>query len=236
MPNNQGSNGPRAGMGSGRSRNTLVNLAGKKSNSAMPGGFIPAVSPGSALGYGAQTAQARYDYLAQLAALRAQRGMVVGNFQQARAGLKEQRLSDVSDAANAAAERGIVGSSVDMAGRASAHTTFAEGLATARSDRAQSLLSLAQQRLGVNSGYFRSLADIAAARRAEQAEMTAQMFQQDQYDAVQQNYGQVFRQLLSQIQDQKSGRIVRKRVGLGGTTPPPPATSGGYGSQQQTRY
>ena len=112
-------NGPRAGRGRGRNRNSVVNNASK----------APVVSPGSAVNYGAQTANLQLVLAQRLAAMKAQAGLIRSDFLTAKAGARAEAVSGMASQVNTALDRGILGSSTDLAGRASVDAARAAAVA-----------------------------------------------------------------------------------------------------------
>ena len=209
-----GINGPRVGATTGRQRNSLTNLRSKQNSTAMPGGFVPPVGPGTALGLGSQAGASAYGLFAQLAALRTQKAAVVAGFKTNRAGIKAALPDAVAHAANTAAERGATGSSIDLAGRAEAHSAAATAMAAARQAKTLGLLGVKQGQLDANAGHYMNLADINAQRRSEQLALAIAAFENDEYDAVQHDFGAMWKEFLAEQQDSRTGRTPRRRRGL----------------------
>lgn len=164
-------NGPRAGRSTGRQRNTLINNA-----SRVP---PPPVSPGSAVAFGGQLAAAQMTLAQRLAAIRAQKGIIQGQFRMERAGVKSQAIAGISGAVNAALEAGTVGSSFDLEQRTGVRAEQAAGVQAAIQSRLQGLLGLRLERLGAVNEFYTTQFDIQARRAAEQAELANQAFLQD---------------------------------------------------------
>lgn len=204
-----GNTGPTNGNDARRSRNTLVNNASKA-------GYT--VSSAGAVGYGDQLAAARYQYLSQLAALKAQGGLI-----------RSQKLQDIA-AARAAApgniaaveqyntERGMLGSSVDVQGRAGAVAQMTGDIASAKAAAAAGRLGLKSGRLDAQGNYYQTVSGIQNAMAQEQMANGINAFGNDQYDALVQHY----RDVIAQLRDQASGRTPRHRKGV----PTPPVHDG----------
>src|SRR6266498_724693 len=165
-------NGPRAGRSTGRQRNTLRNNASKGYN-------IPAVPPGSAIGYGNQLGTLQMQLFQRLADIAAQGGVLRGQFRQQRAGLIAQRKQGIVDVQNAMLDRGVLGSSVDVPGRTKVRAAAEPGIQAAWQQRQEGLLGLQRERLGAQNEYFTGVFNTLAQRRAEQAQMANQAFLQD---------------------------------------------------------
>lgn len=209
-----GVNGPRAGRGSGRQRNTLVNNASKATTPTGPTttSYQAPLSSSSQVQYGSQLAQARYDYLSQLAALKAQRAQVGAQFGVAAQDARSAAIGNMAAAEGGAQDRGLLGSSLDLSGRAGVIADRQRAIADAQSQRAAGRLDLAQQGIGVRSGYYTQVAGIQNAIAQEQMYNGIQAFQNDTFDAMQQNY----QDILQAILDRKRGRTPIQRNGLGG--------------------
>lgn len=197
--------GPRVGN---RNRQTLRNNASK---SAYPGGYQAPVSSAGAVGYGDQLAAARYQYLSQLAALKAQRPQIAQQFGVAVTDARSAAVGNMAGAVGNALDRGVVGSSQDLANRSGVIAERQRAIADAQAQRATAKLGLAQQAMGLRGDYYNQLASIQNAMAQEQMANTIMAFQNDQFDAMQQNYQQV----LQALRDQKSGRAPRTRRGVG---------------------
>lgn len=208
MSNKQGNNGPRVGASHGRNRQTLVNRASH-------------IDPSTALSLGSAEASAKYNLLQQLALLRQQRAQVKSQYGVGLAQARQQRLGDVTSAANSAAERGLVGSSVDASGRAGAFTQFATTQAGLRADKASGLLGLKQQAVGARGDYSMQMAQIAAQRAMAQAQARAQQqlqaAQEAQAAQAASGYGDLASMLLQQLQGQRQGNNPQKRQGVSTT-------------------
>lgn len=223
-------NGPRpGGQAGGRRRNTGRNLYSKSGRASLPGtvglpGVVAPVSPSSALGFGDQLASAQYDYLAQLAALRQKRAALIGDFGVAKADARSQRIQDVTDVESNALQRGIVGSSADLAGRAGTVTDEAAAVAAARENKNLGLLDLGTQRIDASNALYSTMTSIESQRALERAMNTIGQFQDNLFqDPNAAGYQDILKQLLSAIQDGKAGRgPTRTRRGLG--TPSDPET------------
>lgn len=191
------------------------------------------IDPQTALSLGSETGAARYSLLSQLAALRANQALVRGQYQTGVAAARGQMRTDVVGAANGAAERGIIGSSVDLRGRAAAHTAFATNRVQLQQQRAQGILGIKQQMIGAQSQYQMQMADIAARQQLAQT-LASNQSQLDaaqraaQQDALSQQstYYQNYLDLLQQMMNQRNGNTPRHRNGV--DNGPPLATAPGY--------
>ena len=168
-------NGPRAGKGVGRQRNTLVNMASKQS------GFsgVPVVSPGSAVGYGQQIGALQMGLFNTLAGLAAQRGVLQGQFQTSKADIHQTAIQGIGGAESQALQSGILGSSIDAGNRTAVRATAASSLQDAIQTRAQGILGLQQQRIQAQNQYLTGVFNVLAQKRAEQAQMANQAFLND---------------------------------------------------------
>ncbi len=166
-------NGPRAGRNRGRFRNTLLNNASK---APVP---PPLVSPSSATAYGGQLATLQSTLAARLAALRAQKGLIQGQFRMERAAVRSEQVAGMASAVNQALERGIVGSSIDAAQRIGVEAQAATGISAAIQARVQGLLGLRASRIEAANEYYTGIYDVQARKAAEQAELATQALMND---------------------------------------------------------
>jgi hypothetical protein len=164
-------NGPRAGRNRGRFRNTLLNNASK----AAP----PPVSPESAVAYGGQIATAQMTLADKLAALRAQTGLVRGQFQMDKAGVQANAIAGMASAVNSSLDRNMVGSTVDTAGRVGVLAEKASGMQAAIQAKIQGMLGVRTSRIQAANDYYTQLYDIQARKAAEQATLANQAFLND---------------------------------------------------------
>jgi len=208
MPNRDGTNGPRPTPRTGRNRNTVANNA-----SRVP---PPPVTPGSAISFGNQEATARYGYLAQLAALRANRAQIVNQFQGGLADARAQRQQGFVDTVDSNIERGLLGSSGDLKQREGVVGAFQSTKAGLLNDKVGGLLGLQQQRIGATVDYYRSLSDIASQRRVEQMAEAQKNFENDLYNSSQMSYGSAYRDALAYFRAQREGSAPRRRSGVQG--------------------
>lgn len=164
-------NGPRAGRGAGRARNTLRNNASK----TLP----PPVTPGSAVAFSGQLGVAQMTLAQRLAALRAGKGVIQGQFRMERAGIRAGRIAGQVGAVNQALEAGTVGSSFDLETRARVDADAAAGMQAAIQARVQGLLGLRLDRISATNEFYTTAFDIQARRAAEQAELANREFLED---------------------------------------------------------
>lgn len=139
----------------------------------------PVVGPGSAAGYANEKASAQMSYFQALALAQAQKGLVRGQFKMDRAAAKGAEVTNMADAQNAQLDSGTFGSSMDFEARSGVKAQLAAELAAAKQTKATGLLSVQQDKLTAQNAYYTSLFDIAARKRAEQADMAAQQLMQD---------------------------------------------------------
>jgi hypothetical protein len=207
MTNPLGNTGPRAGQGSGRFRDTLANNASKR---AYPNGYQAPVSSASAVGYGDQLAGARYQYLSQLAALKAQRPLIGQQYGLAVTDARTGAVANMAATEANALERGVTSSSSDLQARAGVIAARQRAIADAEAQRATARLGLAQQAMGLRGEYYNSVSSIQNAMAQEQMANTIMAFQNDSFDAMSQNYQDV----LAAIRDAKYGNAPRNRRGV----------------------
>ena len=167
-------NGPRPGKGSGRKRNTLANNASKQN--PFP---TPMLGPANATALGSERAMLQQTLFEQLASLRAQKGLVQGQFKMDVAGVKANERDAMVGAEENAIGRGILGDSADATARIGVTAEAAAGLAEARRTRGIGLLQHRQGRLQAFGDYTRGLFDIQARKAAAQAEMASDALLRD---------------------------------------------------------
>lgn len=163
-------NGPRAGRGQ-RFRNTLMNQASK----TPP----PPVGATSAVDYGAQSAMNQLTLAQRLAALRAEKGQIFGQFRMDRASANANAISGMATAVNSSLDRGLVGSSIDAEGRTGVLAQKASDVQAAIQAKVQGLLGLRTQRIDATNQYYNAEFEIASQRAAEQATLANQAFLSD---------------------------------------------------------
>jgi len=202
-----GNGGPPNGNGR-RKRDTLSNGASK---SNYPNGYQAPVSQGSSSNAAAQLAQNRYNYLSQLAALRQQVAMGRADKVQQFAASRTQRISDTADVANAAADRGLTGSSIEYQGRAGAISAEAQSRQAALAQLAQTRLGAQVGALDARNSYFSTNAQIAAAQAAERQANSITDFANNSFDANNLSW----QDLRDRIRNMKTGDEPRQRQGVG---------------------
>lgn len=162
-------NGPRAGRGAGRFRNTLVNNASKN----------PVVGPASGYGYGAELGQLGQNLLSTLAGLRAQKGLIAQQFATDKADARAARVAGAQATEADALQRGIVGGSADLGARAGVVAQHKTDVASAIQAKLAGKLGLRQERLAAQNQYHTGVFDVLARKAAEEAEMANQAFLED---------------------------------------------------------
>ncbi len=173
-------NGPRAGQGTGRFRRTLANNSSKQ-RPATTGAPVPPppVDPSSAVAYGGQLAQLQLGLGARLAELRAQRGLVQGQFRQDKADIRAGRISGIAGAVGGAIESGILGGSADLEQRVGVEATAAAQMQQAIQAKVQGILGIKLGRIQATNDYYTGVYQIQAAKAAQQAELANQAFLND---------------------------------------------------------
>jgi hypothetical protein len=115
----------------------------------------------------------------RLAALRAQGGLVRGQFQMDKAQVKADAIAGMASAVNSSLDRGMLGSSVDAAGRTGVLAQKASGMQAAIQAKIQGLLGIRTGRIQAANDYYTQLYDIQARKAAEQATLANQAFLND---------------------------------------------------------
>lgn len=197
--------GPRNGNEARRSRNTVVNNASKYRH-----GYRAPVSSAGAIGYGDQLAAARWSYLSQLAALKAEKGAIRGDYRLGVAQARSDAVSGMAGAVNNALDRGLFNSSIDLGARSGVIGQRAADIAAAKSAKAQGLLGLQRERMGLQGQYYQSVAGIQNQISQEELAQTIAAFQNDSFDANNFNY----RDILAAIKARKGGYSPGSRRGV----------------------
>lgn len=176
-------NGPRAGRGTRRANNTLAHNASKTSLTppSGAGGAVPPppVSPDSAAAYAGQMSALQLQLAQRLAAGRAQRGILQGQFRMDKAGIRADEIAGLSAAEGDAADRGVLGSSADLQQRIGVQSQAAAGVNQAIQSKVQGILGIKLDRIAATNDYYTGVFDIAARKAAEQANAANQAFLQD---------------------------------------------------------
>lgn len=171
-------NGPNTGN-TRRRRNTLRNNASKEGGL----GFIPPLGPQQTFGYATQLSQLRGDYLTKLAELTQTAKGFRSQFRLDKANIIAARRQALGDASNSAIERGMLGSSVDVEGRAGVKAEAAAALAGARAAKKAGIQASKQQKLLASNLFHSGVLATLADKRAAQAAAAAQSFQNDEFDS-----------------------------------------------------
>lgn len=224
MPVNVGGGvmGPSEGS---RKRNTLANILSKyKVDYQNPGGAaaLPALSPADTAQYYAQLSGLAAQYQQQQADLRAQRVGLRAGFRTARAGIRLEEKFGLGRAESQALERGGVGSSVDVAGRARVRAEAVGAVAGAKEQMFQSLAQnrIAEQRAGL--GFFQASQQLEANRLAAQQQDLVRQLSQNLVVSGQESQMDVLRAIYEQLAGGATGAltpgVVRLPVGVGSRT------------------
>lgn len=158
--NGSQNNGGKPGR-SGRQRGALTNGKGP----AVP---PPAVDPSSAQAYAGQEASATSTLYDTLAGLKPQLGAIRGQFGIDKAAVRAAQISGQVGAEDNALQRGIVGSSIDLAGRSAVDATAAQGMQAAIQAKIQGVLGIKQQKLTAIDNYWTQFYQIQAEKAANQ--------------------------------------------------------------------
>ena len=207
-------NGPTNGNNNrpnNRNRDTTVN------NASHGAGTPPPVSVGTAFNSAAAMAAARMGLAGQLSGLRADAGLVRGQYTTALGQIRANRISATGEAEADALERGIVGSSVDAQQRASAVTEAGAARVDARYQRNAALMGLRRDAMAARIGYTQSVQEIAQAKAAEQTQIAIAEFQANQFDAMQQDYQATYRDILRKLRaanNRKRDRAAERQAQL----------------------
>ncbi len=174
-------NGPRFGEG-GRKRNTAANILSKyQVDYKNPGGAsaLPSLDPASTANYYSQLAGLYAGYQNQLIALKQQRIGARADFQAQAGQVRAQKITDLAGTENAAIERGVVGSSADLQGRADVRGAAEAGIQAAKRQKLETISGtrIAAQQAGID--YFMGVQGLEAQKLAQQQALLAQQLQQN---------------------------------------------------------
>ncbi len=219
MPSGTQGNGPQDGRGNPRRR---------RNTGAQNSSHAPLLGPSQTFGYAAQMANAQDAYTQALAAIRAQAGGIRGEYKGALSDIRAQRIMGAAETEGAAIERGIIGSSADLSGRAAVVAEAASAKIDARGARNSALGQLRLQQMQAQTTLNSNLLQIQADKRAAQAEKANQQFLEDQMASVQQDYDSMYQDILRRLLAKgKNPAGEDPRASL--TAPPPGATGGTIG-------
>lgn len=197
-------NGPTVGN---RNRNTTVNAASK----AGPG-TPPPVAPSSAMNYAAAAAASRMRLAAALGQLKQERGMVAAQYRVAKGQAFQQRVADTAAAEADALDRGGVGSSVDVQGRAAAVAAQGDAQVAARMDRNSAIMELRRQAMLAKNQYSSELQDLASQRAAEQLQISLAEYEANTLANTQQNYQAAYDRALQKLLAGRNAKRDRARL------------------------
>lgn len=175
---------PGLGKTGGRLRNTLANL--QSHNKTVVGGpngptsaahAAPQLSPGETAAYYAQMQGLYQQYELQRAQLKQQRVGLRAGLREQVAGIRAEKVAALSGVENEAIERGVLGSSAELANRAGVRGEAAGAIAGAKRDMR---MGLAESRLGDQQaaiGLYQGLSQLEAEKAARQQDLLAQQLQ-----------------------------------------------------------
>lgn len=220
MPAGTRGNGPGTGRDGRRKRNTGMNGMSK----------APLLTPGQTQAYTSQSAAAVDAYGQAIAAIRAQGGAIRGQYKSSLADIRANRIAGAAETEGAAIERGIVGSSADLSGRAAVVADAASQRVDAQGARNAAIAGLRTDEMTAQTQLNSTLAQIQADKAAAQAELANQRFMQDMFSAQQQNYQSIYNDILKKLLGKgKNPNGTDPRAALEGHgSPPPPAAPVGY--------
>lgn len=163
-------NGPRAGRGTGRFRNTIGNNASKKTAQ---------LSPSSAAAYGGQAASSAYNLYAALAANRLAKKGYQADFAAARGDIHAAKISGIASVENSFLDRGMSGGSSDLLGRTAVATDAQAQLLAAKRERNMGIMSTKQADMDARNQYYMELYQQQLQKAAERAEAQTTAFGDD---------------------------------------------------------
>lgn len=184
-------NGPRQGKNGGHKRNAGTNKRSKN------GGAYAVLSPSQSQAYTAQLAALQSNYTNALASIKAQGGTIRAQAQSARADIKTQKIAGISETEGAAIERGILGSSADLGGRAAVIAEAAGQAVDVRTERNAAIAQLRAAQMQAQTDYQMGIAGVQADRAAAQQELANQRFQQDMLAQQTSTYQKYLKKLLA---------------------------------------
>ena len=207
-----GSNNAGRGSGAGSNKNTLFNQYSKRT----PYGANPTPAPLDPNSYGAYASQVmglQQQLAAAQALARAGIGTAKSTFIQERDAARALRVNETVSAENAALDRNLVGSSIDMQGRATAITDSAAAKQAALAKRNAAIAAARGDQVAAVGQFYTGLGSAQADLANQQAMANIQRFQNDQFDVYQTNFDALRQAVLRQLNNR--GR--KRDVGKGGT-------------------
>jgi hypothetical protein len=186
-----------------RIRNTTAN---NRSKTQPPTPIAPLLNPSFYAGYAQQVAGLQQNLAAAMALKRAQIQQARGTATQARFAAREQAVQDTAAAVNAALDRGILGSSIDMSNRAAVLAQLAANKAAIAADRGQAIAQAKLQGMQAIGEYYLGLGNLAAQQAAQQAELAVQQYQADLLNVATQKYSDLYKQVLNKLLQNYRGR------------------------------
>lgn len=170
----------------GRMRNTLANLQShNKTTVGGPNGptsgasALPSLSPEQTAAYYSQMQAAYLEYENQRAQLKQQRVGLRAGLRENVAAIQSQKVAGLSGVENDAIERGVLGSSAELANRAGVRGEAAGAIAGAKREMR---MGLAETRLGDQQaaiGLYSNVAQLESQKVAAQSQLLADQLEQN---------------------------------------------------------
>lgn len=168
-------NGPRAGRGTGRQRNTLLNAQSKKAGGVPP----PQLPPTAIAALTGQKAQLQMNLAGKLAAFQQNEALVRSRFAQQKTAANQNRIAGQVENVNANLQNGGGLGSFSLEQRARTDAARSAEIQSAIQERMQGRLGLRMERLQATNEYYTGLYDIQAQKAAMQQEAANRAFMED---------------------------------------------------------
>lgn len=200
-----GSNNVGRNSGAGSNKNTLLNQYSKRTAVGANIGTPSPAAPGDYGAYASQVMGLQQSLAGALALARSGAGAARGQYVVDRAAAKNLRVSETVAAENSALDRNLVGSSIDLSGRATAVTDAAAAQQAALAQRNQALAAIQNQKIQAVGGFYTGLGSAQAQLAQAQAQAQIQRFQQDMFDTQTTNFAALRKAVLARLRDR--GRV-----------------------------
>lgn len=168
--------GPRQGRTTGRLRNTLLNQQSRQNPPP------PALPPDVALQFQVQRQALLAERRDVIEQTRLARRQLRAQFRAQRADIAQQRRAGISEAEQQSIAQGRLGSSTDFERRIGIKGEAEAALTSARTEMVTGRQALLLERQKAARGFDIGVAQLEAARRAAQAQMSEQLFREGFFD------------------------------------------------------
>lgn len=183
--------GPGSNLTGHRANNTQIHNAGKKppAPSWLGGPPTPALaSPSSQLGYASQTAGLQTQYAGALALQKAQIAKARSDAILARQAAKSTAVTNMAGTVNGALDRGLLGSSIDLSGRADVLAQLGTDKQAALAAKTSAVGAAKADTIGAMGSYYLGLGQVQSQQAMDSAELSIKQYEADQYGLLNQNF------------------------------------------------